>query len=67
MPVIGWRLPTWPVCVSESVVKLPPLVGGQAKSWAALVELAPSLGSNWLLMGGQMVFLHEVERGSSDV
>ena len=49
------------------VVRLPPLVGGQAESWRALVEIAPQLGRHWLLIGGQMVFLHEVERESTDV
>lgn len=53
--------------MSEQVVKLPPLVGGQADSWAALIELAPAFGDNWLLVGGQMVFLHEVERRATDV
>ena len=49
------------------VIVLPPLAGGQAESWAALVELAPAFGDNWLLVGGQMVFLHEVERKATDV
>lgn len=49
------------------LVHLPHLVGGQAESWAALVSVAPSLGENWVLVGGQMVFLHEVERGVLDV
>lgn len=34
---------------------------------AALIELAPTFGDNWLLVGGQMVFLHEVERRATDV
>jgi hypothetical protein len=49
------------------VVRLPPLAGGQAESWRALIEIAPKLGRPWLLIGGQMVFLHEVERESTDV
>ena len=49
------------------MVVLPPLLGGQAESWSALVELAPAFGANWLLVGGQMVFLHEVERNATDV
>ncbi|MEM9201842.1 MAG: hypothetical protein AAGC53_09280 [Actinomycetota bacterium] len=53
--------------MAESVIQLPPLAGGQADSWAALVELAPTLRDNWLLVGGQMVFLHEVERRSTDI
>lgn len=53
--------------VDSPLVVLPALFGGQAESWAALVELAPAFGNNWLLVGGQMVFLHEVERGALDV
>ena len=41
------------------VVRLPPLAGGQAESWCAIIEIAPQLGHHWLLIGGQMVFLHE--------
>ena len=67
MRVTGWRRRVWSGRMAESVVQLPPLAGGQADSWAALVELAPVLGENWLLVGGQMVFLHEVERRSTDV
>ena len=40
------------------VVRLPPLAGGQ-ESWRALIEIGPQLGQRWLLIGGQMVFLHE--------
>lgn len=50
-----------------TVVRLPRLAGGQAASWRALLEIVPQLGNNWLLIGGQMVFLHEVERESTDV
>ena len=48
------------------VIRLPPLTGGQAESWRALIEIAPHLGRHWLLIGGQMVFLHEVEHESTD-
>lgn len=51
----------------QPVIVLPPLIGGQAVSWSALIELAPAFGNNWLLVGGQMVFLHEVERSVTDV
>lgn len=51
----------------QPVVFLPPLLGGQAASWAALLELAPVFDDNWLLVGGQMVFLHEVERQATEV
>ncbi len=50
-----------------AVIRLPPLAGGQAESWRALIEIAPHLGHHWLLIGGQMVFLYEVERESTDV
>lgn len=50
-----------------SVVRLPALAGRQHDSWSALIELASPLGDHWLLVGGQMVFLHEVERGASDM
>jgi hypothetical protein len=49
------------------IVRLPALAGRQAESWQALIEVAPKLGQHWLLVGGQMVFLHEVERQSNDV
>ena len=48
------------------VIVLPSLSGGQAESWSALLELSPAFGDNWLLVGGQMVFLHELERQSTD-
>jgi hypothetical protein len=49
------------------VVQLPALTGRQQESWLALVELAPALGKHCLLVGGQMVFLHQVEREAADV
>ncbi len=47
------------------LVHLPALTGPQASSWDALLRLAPELGPGWLLIGGQMVFLHHCERGST--
>lgn len=41
--------------------------GGQAASWTALIELVPALGDHWLLIGGQMVFLHEIERQATEI
>ncbi len=59
---------TWSTAVDEpAVIRLPPLAGGQAESWRALIEFAPQLGHHWLLIGGQMVYPHEVERESTDV
>lgn len=49
------------------LIRLPVLLGGQAESWQALAELAPLLGDHWLLVGGQMVFLHEIERHAAEV
>ncbi|MCP3939392.1 MAG: hypothetical protein GY708_28930 [Actinomycetia bacterium] len=48
-------------------VSLPALMGGQRDSWSALIELSPGLGENWTLAGGQLVFLHQIERQASDV
>lgn len=48
----------------EPLIVLPSMAGGQLESWRALVELAPALGEHCLLVGGQMVLLHEVERGA---
>lgn len=53
--------------VEVPVVRMPPMLGGQAASWVALIELSPILGQNWLLVGGQMVFLHELEREALNV
>ena len=46
-------------------VNLPALSGLQAAAWDALIHLAPQLGANWTLIGGQMVFLHQAERDLS--
>ena len=49
---------------SSGPVPLPPLTGLQSAAWTALMELAPDLGTDWTLIGGQMVFLHQAERHS---
>lgn len=41
--------------------------GARRSRGAPIIEIAPRLGRHWLLIGGQMVFLHEVERQSSKV
>ena len=46
-------------------VELSALTGLQAAAWDALNVLAPQLGHNWTLIGGQMVFLHQAERDHS--
>lgn len=48
------------------LLRLPALAGRQRESWHALAELVPALGDRCLLIGGQMVFLHEVERGADE-
>ncbi|MFN8036133.1 MAG: hypothetical protein U0V73_09395 [Acidimicrobiia bacterium] len=48
-------------------VALPALLGRQKASWDALVEIGPELGEHWVLVGGQMVYLHEVEHGARDI
>lgn len=52
---------------ADRPISLPPMTGRRHASWTALVELAPSFGDHWLLIGGQMVLLHEVERHARDV
>ena len=65
---IGSQVNTWPRSITEPAeVRLPTLAGGQAESWRALIEIAPMLGQHWLLIGGQMVLLHEIERQATDV
>jgi len=43
-------------------VTVRPQGGLQSAAWSALIELAPHLGIEWTLIGGQMVFLHQAER-----
>ena len=43
-------------------VDLPTLSGLQGAAWTALLQIAPHLGTQWTLVGGQMVFLHQTER-----
>ena len=45
-------------------VLLPPLSGAQLAAWEALFDLAPVLGDNWTLIGGQMVLIHQAERAA---
>lgn len=33
--------------------------------WDALLDIAPDLGDRWTLIGGQMVLLHQMERGAA--
>lgn len=48
-------------------VTLPDLSGAQGESWEALMRVAPLLGNSWILVGGQLVLLHQVERGFGNI
>lgn len=45
-----------------TTLHLPPTAGAQLAAWQALLDLAPKLGDNWTLIGGQMVLMHQAER-----
>lgn len=49
---------------AAAVVSLPPMVERQTQAWTALLDLAPSFGRHWTLIGGQMVLLLQTERTS---
>jgi hypothetical protein len=47
-------------------IELPPLAGQLAEIWQALAQLAWAAGDlRWTLVGGQMVMLHGLERGTT--
>ena len=52
----------WPKLEREHV-PLPTLPGHDDELWAALIELSELRPGEWTLVGGQMVFLHAMERG----
>lgn len=39
----------------------------QGEAWDVLLELAPMLGQDWTVIGGQMVMLHQAERQHSQM
>ncbi|MCP4227901.1 MAG: hypothetical protein GY773_31530, partial [Actinomycetia bacterium] len=43
---------------------LPTLAGHDDELWSALIELSELRPGEWTLVGGQMVFLHAMERGA---
>ncbi len=45
-----------------TTLRLPPIAGAQLAAWHALLDLAPKLGDNWTVIGGQMVLMHQAER-----
>ena len=47
-----------------TTLHLPPIAGAQLAAWQALLDLAPKLGGNWTLIGGQMVLMHQAERSA---
>lgn len=44
------------------MISLPPLDPTTASLWDALLDIADVMGDSWTLVGGQMIFLHSVER-----
>lgn len=54
----------WPI-VDRTPVELPTLPGHDDALWATLVELTDLRPGDWTLVGGQMVFLHAIEHGST--
>ncbi len=53
----------WPI-VDRDPVRLPTLAGHDDELWSALIELSELRPGEWTLVGGQMVFLHAMERGA---
>lgn len=47
------------------VIRLPAMLPTQEESWRAVFEIYEALPHGWVLIGGQAVFLHAVERGSA--
>jgi len=54
----------WPI-VDRDPVQLPTLAGHDGELWSALIELSGLRPGEWTLVGGQMVFLHAMERGAA--
>jgi hypothetical protein len=53
---------SWPL-IDREPVTLPTLPGHDAQLWDTLLELSELRPGQWTLVGGQMVYLHGVERG----
>lgn len=56
----------WPV-LHRAPVRLPILAGYEFTLWETLLELADLRAQEWTLIGGQMVFIHAIERGVEPV
>ena len=52
----------WPI-IDREPVQLPTLAGYEFALWETLLELADLRPQEWTLIGGQMVFVHAIERG----
>ena len=52
----------WPI-IDREPVQLPILAGFEFTLWETLLELADLRPQEWTLIGGQMVFIHAIERG----
>lgn len=46
-------------------IKLPAMILEQKESWRAIFEIHEALPLSWVLVGGQSVYLHAVERGAT--
>ena len=55
---------TFPI-VDRDPLRLPTLAGHDDELWDTLIELGELRPGEWTLIGGQMVFLHAIERGAS--
>ncbi|MFJ5957027.1 hypothetical protein ACIQC5_13840 [Paenarthrobacter sp. NPDC092416] len=45
-------------------IELPPMFAEQQEAWRAVFEIHSAMPEGWVLVGGQAVFLHAVERGA---
>ena len=46
-------------------IRLPAMLSEQEESWRAIFEIYEALPLGWVLVGGQSVYLHAVERGAT--
>ena len=46
-------------------IRLPAMLPEQEESWRAIFEIYEALPLGWVLVGGQSVYLHAVERGAT--
>jgi hypothetical protein len=55
---------TWPTVDRDSLL-LPTLPGHDDALWDTLIELTELRPGEWTLIGGQTVFLHDIEHGAT--